>query len=243
MLIDVSVRPVRILPDECPSSIIVRTLASKDADGILRRFPDTWKGDRSPTPQEIKPLAKLPRNGLTCMESKVDIGYIQKEAPQPPRSSIVENMLRRSRENYYIVDDSDFIEDLSGERNDFGPVRIQPARRPLPEERPGKEPKLLPDPFATVSCYKDQITGMAGVWRLNFILEPKQEPKQDKGKVQWLLTVQDETRSLVLFTVLFKSLSEQLVFPETTPLQRFIRNGVNGHPLLWDRLADGEEED
>jgi len=67
MLIDVSVKPLRILIDECPGTIVVRSLKTQDADGrVTTPAPNTKNQVLA-----IKPVASLVRGQTTCMETYV----------------------------------------------------------------------------------------------------------------------------------------------------------------------------
>jgi hypothetical protein len=62
----------------------------------------------------------------------------------------------------------------------------------------------------------------------------------EKKEPLWYITVQDETRSEPIVTLVAKDLKDKPAFLEVTPLQRFIR--TQGQPLtVWDRLLEGDE--
>jgi hypothetical protein len=89
-----------------------------------------------------------------------------------------------------------------------------------------------------ISGFVDQVTKVRGRWRINFIIDEVKPGTR-------LLTLLDETNSVMLFTV---QLSAEVVSPRgalfniTTPLRRYInRQAVDGNtvsPGLWGAILD-----
>lgn len=69
MLIDVSTKPIRIIVDECSRSVIIRTLAGRDADGFVIQNAQDQKYKRRAA--SIEPLGRLLKGPYTCMEFRL----------------------------------------------------------------------------------------------------------------------------------------------------------------------------
>lgn len=87
----------------------------------------------------------------------------------------------------------------------------------------------------TVTGHQDLMVKRAGSWRINFILD-------QAGKEQFLLTLQDETNSLMLCTVEIPEAADRGLLPVITPLQRYLNQQQNGvkAPGLWGALLSDE---
>jgi len=88
----------------------------------------------------------------------------------------------------------------------------------------------------TVSGYQDLTTKRTGTWRVNFIFDGTQ-------KDDYLLTLFDETNSVMLFTVQIQPSDNQL-WRVTTPLRRFLNrqmnDGLEGADGLWGAVLDDD---
>ena len=67
MLIDVSHKPLIIFPEECTSSVVVRSVGDKTVSGLVTQ-------GESPVIVDIKPGASLKRGTVTCYETKLPLG-------------------------------------------------------------------------------------------------------------------------------------------------------------------------
>jgi len=118
-------------------------------------------------------------------------------------------------------------------RNPAGFTRIQPSR----EEDPYGHPLTtkLNEPYDVVSGCTDQLLKTIEVWRINFIF--------DKGpQDNFLLTLQDETRGVMLFTIqVSKNTINSARAKIETPLQRFMRQETKDQEeTLWDALREDD---
>jgi hypothetical protein len=183
MILDFSHRPIKVVIDDCVKSIVVRSMSSPDADGLVRRWEESKGGKR--WPEEVAPTVRMPRGGVTCFETRLPLLHIQPRTPKRGKYAATESL------------------------------------------------PVLPSPFEVVSFYKDNLTEKSGTWRLNIIIE------LHTNRRQWFVTVQDETNSLALATVMVKDLETSPAYQESTPLQRFIR--TEGRPVsAWDRIMEDD---
>lgn len=183
MILDFTHRPLKVVTDDCVKSIVVRSMASTDADGLVRRWEEAKGGKR--WPNEVAPTVRMPRGDVTCIETRLPIFHIQPRTPKKGRYDATEAI------------------------------------------------PVLPNPFEVVSFYKDSWTEKAGTWRLNVIIE------LHTNRRQWFVTVQDETSSSPIVTVMAKDLEVSPAYQEATPLQRFIR--TEGRPVsAWDRIMEDD---
>jgi len=187
MLLDLTSRPVKVHPEECQRSIIVRTLSGKDADGLLRRTED--RRGRT-VHHNIKPIASLKKDDVTYMEARLPLDHVQ---------------------------------------------RAKPKGTPVWKK---EEEIILPSPFEVVSYYVDSVTKQRGTWRANVIVE-----LNINGRL-WYVSVQDETRSIPLLTIVVKDLDTSAIQleHEAVPLQRYMHK--EGRPVTaWDRIREAGELD
>jgi hypothetical protein len=182
MLIDVSRRPVRLVTAECPSVVVIRTMAVR---GTTKGF--IYKNKESLQPVVILPMATV-RNGtiqkpVTLRRDKVEF--------KKPSEPLIVTLLR---------DKIELMETIL-------PTPLTPL--PSVNFRP-ERPELY-----AISGFQDQISNLSGIWRINFIL--------DFIKRKYLLTLFDETNSVMLFTIQVPP-SELHTSPFMTPLQRWEHN-------------------
>lgn len=78
MLLDLSSRPIKVTPEECPHTVVVRTNADATADGIVRRWNEKYK---KRTLMALAPIASLERGGITCMETALSLDHIVSAKP------------------------------------------------------------------------------------------------------------------------------------------------------------------
>lgn len=75
MLLDLTVRPVQVLPDECPKSLVIRTLGvGTYVTGIVGLREDS-SGYRSKNRRTIQPAAKLARRDKTYVETRIPLHH------------------------------------------------------------------------------------------------------------------------------------------------------------------------
>lgn len=67
MILDLTRRPILILQDQCPGTVVVRTFHTRDADGriYVKREHEEMKF--------LKPGASLQRGAITCMETQLNL--------------------------------------------------------------------------------------------------------------------------------------------------------------------------
>jgi hypothetical protein len=69
VLIDVSRKPLIVFPEECRSSVVVRSVGSKVATGIISRPPDKLGAKNT----DLTPGASLRRGAMTCFETRLPL--------------------------------------------------------------------------------------------------------------------------------------------------------------------------
>jgi len=96
---------------------------------------------------------------------------------------------------------------------------------------------LSDEPYYVVTGFQNQANDTAGVCRIHFIFDPG--PKEGLR----LLTLFDETHGVMLFTVIIPEDSGRSIFKVVTPLQRAVRNQINGNHSggLWAALAEDDD--
>lgn len=177
MLIDAASQPIRISASECPTSLVLRTAATKDVDGKIRHSYDVRTGrpgEKRQAGKVVPPVVSLPREGRTIIETKISLSH-------------------------------------------FGGQK-------------------LPSVYEVVSGFQNNFTKKQGSWRLNLIVEFAQK-KEDI----WTITILDETNNHALVTLVSRELQKSSIFPELTPLQRFIK--TDGKPTtVWDHITADEDD-
>ena len=142
MIIDVSRRPLLILPDEVTESVVVRSVGNSVVSGLVSYKNEPYRRAAHPRTQtvDIEPGASLTRGSSTCYETRLIL----------PGAKIPKNPYAH-------------LEVLMQDE--------PPWMREQREQEKKPEVTLLPDPFEIASAYKDSLTGFAGTWRLGFRVE------------------------------------------------------------------------
>jgi hypothetical protein len=83
MILDLSKRPVVVCTDDCPRSVVVRTLKDVAIPGSIS---GSLPSENNPTTLKeavIKPVATMPLgDGRVCLESRLPIAHIRPRGPQ-----------------------------------------------------------------------------------------------------------------------------------------------------------------
>ena len=72
VIIDLTTLPVTLSVDECPSSVVIRTWAAFEVNGLLYRKTRLNSRIKGHT-EELKPGAQLTQGGITCMEVRLPL--------------------------------------------------------------------------------------------------------------------------------------------------------------------------
>ena len=89
MLLDLTVRPVQVLPDECPKSLVVRTLGvGAYVTGIVGLREDS-SGYRTKKRTAIPPAAKLNRHDKTYVETRIPLTQRIARRYHPPDERVL----------------------------------------------------------------------------------------------------------------------------------------------------------
>jgi hypothetical protein len=139
MLIDVSRRPVRLIFEECPTIIVVRSMrVTGQADGLLHQDISSMNVSRSPArTNTLAPKVALHQKGYEYIET------ILPGSEQPQELGYLESEVARTREAIRR-----------------GEVRIAPPRPRV---------ALSNEPYYVISGHQDQFAKQLGVWRINFV--------------------------------------------------------------------------
>lgn len=82
MLIDLTKKPLIVYPEECVSSVVVRTIGNQDVTGLLHRM-----GAR--TAKDLPPAARVTRGRSTLYETRVPLPSnrrVEEDLSEPPLS-------------------------------------------------------------------------------------------------------------------------------------------------------------
>ena len=211
MLIDVSRRPIRLIFEECPGVVVVRTIGvAGNANGLLHQDnPRNRKTHYTATPE-----AKMMHRDQEIMETIL--------FPEPVPEPL----------DYVGVTFNIAARRLRALGRDAVPFAQEAKPSPVPGE-----PYYVVTVYEASHRYVYHNQGLAtgGVWRLNFIFDPG--PKEGTK----LLTLLDETHSTMLFTMVIPiPSSDRAMFKVVTPLQRLIKNQI-GNGGLWAALEDADD--
>lgn len=219
VLIDVIRKPIRLLFEECPSVVVVRTMSIRGLDnGLLHRSEFVT---RISIPEQIP----IEAHRVVPIQPKVSVPhgdnlYFESVLPMPLETSRPKT--RRSRQSpaqrYLGYNPPEPDEDTSS----LGTNGIQP---------------FSAEPYNVVTGYVDQVTNKSGAWRLNFIFNKGQQDT-------WLLSIQDETNSIMLLTVQLpiKDYKGSSLFKVHTPLRRFLQKQGEESANLWTALSNDDDE-
>jgi hypothetical protein len=150
-------------------------------------------------------------------ESVLPIPSLVRPKPRPPRQSPTQRYL-----GFNLVPPLEPEEEVARDISRLGTKGIQP---------------LSPEPYNVVTGYVDQVSNKSGIWRLNFIFN---HGSQDT----LLLSIQDETNSVMLLTVQLpiKDYKGIFLFKVITPLRRFLQKQGEESANLWTALSNDDEE-
>ena len=148
MILDLTRRPMLMLHEQCPQSIVVRTFQTKDVNGRLSVKRDTRVYRASIEKMIfIEPGASLKRGEITCMETRIDLV----EALDAYRAANA-GELRWDRVDT-VVD---------------GVPHVNLNYR---MEKPKLD--LVPEPYEVATGAKDAITGQIVTWRVAISIQQR----------------------------------------------------------------------
>jgi hypothetical protein len=215
MLIDVTRRPVRLHPEECPTVVVIRTMGIQGkVNGLLHQeHPQNRKVSYTASPK-----AKVAQGTHEYMETILP-GKRTFERLAEARERAAQAL--RERDYTRIGRARPFI-DVS-----YSYLDDEEPQQPFPNE-----------PYHVATGFQNQQGAGGGVWRLSFILDPA--PKEGLR----LLTLLDETHSVMLFTLTVPDdVGREDMFKTITPLQRMTKNQFRGSGGgLWAALDDADDE-
>lgn len=140
MLIDVSRRPVRLIYEECPSGLIIRTMCIRGkADGLLHQ--EKHYGSRFEAASTVEPQIRMPQGGLEYIET------VLKDQSEP--SAV--NKFMQTWDLY----------------NNQVSTALEASQRRSPHAAPKGDHQV--EPYYIISGYKNQFTKQHSVWRLNLV--------------------------------------------------------------------------
>ena len=149
MIIDITRKPVLVLPDENPESVIVRSMGVRG--GVDGRVVFTYKRrwHRSEDIVEVKPGAQLAKGDSTMYETRLILPGTEVEKGRPSPYD-------------YIAD----------QRHRYPSAEITREDR---EAEAGVV--VMPEPFEVASVFKDPLTEFVGSWRVGVRVEKHKNNK------------------------------------------------------------------
>lgn len=140
MLIDVSRRPVRLIYEECPDTLVVRTMKVKGkVTGVIHQDVSSLNSRSNPKENVVAPHVSLLQKGFEYIET------ILQDIRVVPEDSFQARLEEGGFSRY-------------GYDKDWRPGGLSPEQTDSTE------------PYYVISGYTDQSTKATGSWRVNFVL-------------------------------------------------------------------------
>lgn len=224
MIIDVSRKPLLVLPDEMADQVIIRSIGNREVTGLV-----TFLQEAGPYAKrkivDVLPEAQEHRGTSSQFETRLPLPGAKPAkgiqtpfpvAPTPPPQ-------------WLPLVASPGPGDRFASRYDAYVTSSRGPERESAETPPQAE--LAPEPYEVASVYRDLLTGYQGTWRIAIRIE-----KHKNGKI-WVVSVTDLGGScnLVLAT---KSLDPNPTIREKLPMNRAQRTQATG--TAWDRILDDD---
>lgn len=93
MIVDVTRKPVIIYPEDCPSSVVVRSIGNRTVSGFVSYWTDQDRKGRRLV--DLDPDARMTRGDSTCYETRLPLPGSKVEKGQTPYENVYTPDLRR----------------------------------------------------------------------------------------------------------------------------------------------------
>jgi hypothetical protein len=210
VLIDLTRKPLVLYPEDCTSSVVMRTIGNRVVSGLVGHVTEGARGLPSRR-VDIRPGAQITRGDSTCYETRLPLpapglGYMAEQyTGVPPEGlTITTSRVRRWRDD---------------------------PKMALAEEP--KSIRILPEPFEAASVYKDFLTEVSGTWRIAVRIEFLEKLK----KAPWIISVLDATTGDILASVAVSGLNPNPVLIDPLPLKKAVER-VAQPANAWTRILD-----
>jgi hypothetical protein len=226
VIIDVTKKPLMVLPDEMPDSVVVRSIGSREASGLVTfEYRPRYGKERI---VELEPGARMVRGDSTCFETALMLpGY----RPKRDASNLMRPFHEAREMTPYMA-----AEQHENERQLDPRYRAERQRAEELAEKTGcavpLPAKILPEPFEVVSVFRDPVTHYRGTWRLGIRVE-----RHTNGRI-WVVTIQNMSTEELVCSLAVKGLDPNPASRGPFPLSRATRAIAGG--TAWDRILDNE---